>query len=838
MVFGASCIVFGVLCFSQSAFPEQVQVVNERHAYIRGENVTIQLKTDARELRCDVSGWLPERLRVKNGKTEYAVNTSLLHPGDYEIRAVPVGSSQEAGGPAVFPISIVAPPNAQRFPLRSWRVIPPDRMAWWAEHGITGFSLDTIEDPLKPAEARNFARVLDEAARYGMDVSMDLYPLLSRHWRGTEDARCLLPNGSRDPDRPYPLEPSVMEYARRTAESAIEPLGGYPALRGAFLQTEYETPFSMNEVTRKLAKQEIGVDLGEVLSPQWTNGHYMDPAKFPPAFQPQGGIISDDNPMYRFLRWWWERGHGTNFNNLAMAKEIRAKCPNILCWHDPYRLAPVYKSHLGLDCISTWTYGYPDIKRLVYTTAMQGAAKREQQKVMQTITLYVYGRFAVPLGNSTSNVSSDQAGADVSFNNGPDYTREAMWLVMSQRPDILTIYYEWHGDSVPPEDAAADLYKTSPESFDAVSEINRTLIEPFGPVILNSQRLKPNVAVLMSATAVWFHATPLWPGYPNEQILPFCELLMMNHVPFNVLLDDDIRDGKLKDYDVLVIPRGDTLAQSVYDQIKEFAHAGKTVIADGTLRAPVPEAKIANCDFAFEQSLDGRALAEGHAITAEDDRARMEAHADQLKPLLERADRPAQADSKRALINTLQSGDIRYVFVVNDERTYGPRFGEYKLMFETGLLQRTKVMIKAPEQAVLYDALRRRPIAYTRNHDDVEFPVMLDPARGKLIAVLPHSIGKVLLETPDQAKRGAPYDVRVRVLDASGSPLRGSLPLRVELSDPLGRTDPYSRYAATDAEGEFRLTVWPALNDLPGDWTLRVTDLLAGTKAERTIGLK
>ena len=28
------------------------------------------------------------------------------------------------------------------------------------------------------------------------------------------------------------------------------------------------------------------------------------------------------------------------------------------------RLAPVYGSHAGLDCVSTWTYGHPDIKRL------------------------------------------------------------------------------------------------------------------------------------------------------------------------------------------------------------------------------------------------------------------------------------------------------------------------------------------------------------------------------------------------------------------------------------------------------------------------------------------
>src|SRR5207248_9607660 len=119
-----------------------------------------------------------------------------------------------------------------------------------------------------------------------------------------------------------------------------------------------------------------------------------------------------------------------------------------------------------------------------------------------------------------------------------------------------------------------------------------SLVEPYGPLVLPCRRTRTQVAVLLSATATWFAAGPPWVGYPNEQILPYCGLLLMNHVPFDVLLDDDVVAGRLKEYDTLIIPRGDTLTRTVHQRIVDFASRGKKVIADKSLRASVPGAAI------------------------------------------------------------------------------------------------------------------------------------------------------------------------------------------------------------------------------------------------------
>jgi hypothetical protein len=513
-----------------------------------------------------------------------------------------------------------------------------------------------------------------------------------------------------------------------------------------------------------------------------------------------------------------------------------------MTWHDPYRLAPVHGSHAGLDCISTWTYGHPDIKRLAYSTVLQAAARPVRQQVMQNITLYVYGRFVVPLGTPTADLLADQPGRDPFFNQGPDYAREAMWLVMSQRPDVLCFYY---AGRLQPTNATLDPSITSPETFDAIGEISRTLIEPYGAAILASRRAKPRVAVLLSASALWFAASPRLPGYLNEQILPFCALLMMNHVPFDVLLDDDVVAGRLQEYDALVIPRGDTLTKSAHDRIVAFAAAGKKVIADRSLRAPVPGAAVVDADFSFERSVDGSALAAGRAVTAEEHRARSEALAERIRPLLAGLPRPAESDSKRVLLNTLESGEIRYLFAINDDRTYGPRFGPWKLIQEAGVRQTAKIRLATLAKPVLYDALTRRLLPSTAQDGKVEFEATLPPARGRLIAVLPEAIGQVVVEPPAACRRGRRSPIVVRVLGASGRPINGAVPLQIELRDPLGRKNEYSRYAATTAPGaaprddyQYTLPFLPALNDLPGEWKLTVTELLGGTLVEQALTVR
>lgn len=800
-----------------------------RHAYERGEQVTLAvraLKADGAVF--DVSGWLETEVPVENGAAAYTVDSNLLREGDYVVRARLVEGGRPAGM-LKFPITIGPRHDSERIPVWRWGG-GAGNLEWWTKRGFTGGFLSSQRDPLQ--EDQDIGAILtrlDDATRFDFEVGLYLHPLLASRWESDDSVICRKPDGSLYEGRyrkPYPLDPKVVEHAKATADTWAARLAEYPSLRHVLLHSEWQTPYCVNEPAVRMAKEEPAFDLLDMLGENGT----------PKASSiPETGIIPDDFPHYRFLQWWWQRGHGTAVLNAMLHDIVKQHRPDAITWHDPYRLAPVRDSHKGLDCIATWTYGYPDIKRLCFTTYLQAAARPYGQLVQQDITLYVYGRFAVQLDESTADLASDHPGRDPFFTAGPDYAKEALWLVLSQRPDILCFY---SAGALSPDNSTLDPFISSPETFDAIGQTCDVLVKPYGPAIKACERVQPRVALLMSAAATWYDETsPRLPGYDNEQTLPFATLLMMNHAPFDVLLDDDIREGGLEGYDLLVMPQPDTLTQSMHEQIAAFAGNGKTVITTAALRAPIPDARIVDFDFTHQKLINGNDLAKGQAVTAEEDREIMEAYARALAPLLEGIPRPARTTSPRALTNTLVSDKIAYHFIINDNRTYGPRFGQWKLRFENGAPHDFQADIAVQEGAVLYDALRGRRIDYTYERGRGRFDMRLPGAWGALVVCLPEAIGAIGIEGSDAAEPGAPVAINFSVLGESGEPVPGALPVLVEFVDSLGRRSAESRYTTTRG-GRGEAAFVPALNDAAGVWTVRVTELVSGMAQEHVVAVE
>ncbi len=829
------CLVISLLGVLVVAPAQDLRFLNERHGYERGERILLRMEVaGADHVAVNVSGWLPEHVAVRGGGATYPIDSSVLRSGDYDVIVQPIANGRNRGDAAVFRMTIAPARDPQRFPVWNRAGGNSPDYGWWKARGFTSLEMPVLAEPLTSDSKLipEYVHELEKGTRAGMEMGAYFNPLYYNPERRDQSGLAVLPDGKQDPKQFYPREPSVLERARRTAATWTARFAEYPSWRNVLLSSEYQTPFCINDSARKAAKEEAGLDLTELLRPQWIGpkDFTIRAEALPPEWQPKNGVIADDNPIYRFLKWWWERGHGTNLVNLEMARAVKAQRPDVLTWHEPYRLAAVYNSHTGLDFVSSWTYGHPDIKRLLYTTVLQAAARKEHQKVMQTITLWIYGRFVIPIGTPTADLMSDRPGTDPHFTQNADYVREAMWLVMSQRPDALFFYY-----SGPPDNPTLDPFLTSPEAIDAIGEISHTLVQPFGPMILESHRAPARVAVLMSATSVWFPGKKLLPAYPNEQILPFITLLARNHVPFDVLLDDDIATGALSKYDALIISRGDTLTRTVHQRVMDFARSGKKVIADDTLRASIPGCIQTGFNFDFENDIDGRALAAGHAMTAEQARTRMEEYATKLAPLLADVPRPADSDSQRVLVNTIQTGSIRYVFAVNDDRTYGGRFAQWKLEFETGVRQTAKLRVAVTGRPAIYDAISRKPVEYEVRNGMAEFPATLPPARGKLFAVLPEAVGGIDVKQAANCSRGETCPIAIRILGQSGKSFHGAMPIQIEITDPDGRKSEFNRFGSTafasdapQADATYMLPFRPAINDVPGEWQLRVTDLVAG----------
>lgn len=821
------CMFFGLLVACGIALGQGAIFEQARHAYEKGKPCVIRLNAPgATQVQFDVDGWLPQKVSVQGDIAEYSIDTKRLRVGEYTVRA----RASKADGTSetvLFPSSITPMHDKERIPVWRWGGGGADP-EWWTQRGFTGGFIG-IEYPLGElsATSESYMRfLLDRAAEYDFELGFYIESLSAKPLKSNPDVLCLLPDGKRAEEDPYPLEPVVIDYSKRLTDSWISQFADHPGLRHVMFNSEYRTPCCLNPVAVQMAKDEVGLNLADWVKSKWGPGA-------PAEGEVKDGLIADDNPRYRFLQWWWQRGHGTAPLHEILNGIVKDHNPDLITWHEPYRLAPVRGSHKGLDCIGTWTYGHPDIKRLCYTTYLQAAARPEKQLVHQDITLFVYGEFAVPVGESTSDFSSDFAGKDPYFTAGPDYATEALWLVLSQRPDILCFY---SAGKLSPDIPTNDPLYSSPETFDAIGRTCEEVVKPFGPALKKCTRTAPKVAVLMSAVAEWFEAGKRLAGYANEQTLPFATLLMMNHVPFDVLLDEDILEGALDRYSVLVMPRADTLTRGMHDRVVAFASAGGRVVADGSLRASIPGVQMTQFDFTHQKRMSGKELANNNAVTAEEDRTIMEGYARELAPLVSDVPRPADSPSLRVLTNTMDGGGARYHFFVNDDRTYGPRFGKWKLYFEQGVPQTADVSVPLESRPVLYDALRRTQIEYRTENGRAVFPIHMTGARGKLVVALPEAIGAVEVSAPASCSAGEEVNVSIQVNGASGNVLPCVLPIQIDVLDGLGRTTEWGRYTATE-NGSSDFTFVPALNDASGTWKIRVTDLVAGEVKEVSLNV-
>ncbi len=820
----AQCLLVSLFaltfCLCRAHSDLALKLPSNRQVFERSETIAVRVSAPGvATVHVDINGWLPEDLAVTDGAGKYSIDSSVLRAGDYLVRA-----RTDAGEEAVLPITIAPVHDGERIPVWRWGGgnANPE---WWEQRGFTGAFIFAPKDPFTPdtSVVRNYDQLLDNATRHDFELGLYFRTLDSEKLEQDKNSLALLPDGTRS-DKVYPLEPAVIAHAADVTRLSMEAWAEYPGMRHVMFNSEWQTPFCINEAAIQDAQDQIGLDIRQFFNDK--GGLIPIPKE-----DIVNGVIPDDQPNYRFLQWWWQRGHGTAVLNAAQNAIVKEFRPDAITWHEPYRLAPVRNAMKGLDCIATWTYGHPDIKRLCYTTYLQAAARPEHQFVQQDITLFVYGRYAVALDDSTADMSQDFAGNDPYFTAGPDYAREATWLVVSQRPDILCYY---SAGRLSPDNPTLDPTYSSPETFDAIGQTCDELVKPFGPMIRASRRVHPEVAVLMSAASTWFSASPRLPGYPNEQTLPYATLLMMNHVPFDVLLDDDIVEGALDQYRVLVMPRADTLTQSMVDRIKVFAANGGTVIADQSLRASIPNVQRTAFDFTPQLKVDGKALAEGDAMTAEAMREMMEGYAKELAPLLAGVVRPASSESLRVLTNALEAGDARYYFFVNDDRTYGARFGQWKLRFELGVPQTAQVSVDVTDRPVLYDMLQRKRIEYQTQDAHAAFSLHLPAARGKLVAALPEVIGSVRVTEPLECKSGEPVELTIEVIGASGKPFNSNHPLRIDVTDPRGQDSEWSRYATT-REGECVYRFVPAINDAPGTWNVTVTELVGGAKGELSV---
>lgn len=856
------------IAYCETAESVSIEYATIRHAFVRPEIADIKLKinnnspSDLNDLVltfeiADVVGGKTNISQIKKtqGTTHlFRVDTALLKNNKYTMTCL-LASGKKVLAKTKVPIWISRKWNPDRMRVWMWphhkfgvNVYKLDdeakmQLDWYADKGFNSFNpgggVREAHNNFGGYTKERF-ELYDYCLYNGLEVGF-----------AAENA-FFLEDEIDDPDAKYkpkspwkpfenftnPFNKEVAALQNSKNEKIMQQLRHFPGLKTCYLESEMEQCLP--------ADTPGAIDMPDAPFPTSTKHEFIMP-----------GVIADTDAGYLKHLYKYKWGDGLVTSNLRTAEIVHKYRPDMLIFSDPLRYTTTYNRFKGTNATSTWIYTNPDPKFILYIETLIANGKPFGQRPIQTITMLNYPGTIAPKDKGWTLM-------------GPDRTVETSWLTLSRNPQALG-YYIGSGcdpfrpgytknvisaDRATPKDTRIYPYCQYPESFDALKKFIDDVVTPYGPMISKLKPTKRKVAVLSSESSSVYSNSPKLVGhYPPFQIYNFYAVLNMAHIPADIVLDETITMFGLDDYDVLFMPKCDTITKTVYDKIIEFQNRGGSVISDQYLRAPIPDVTKVDFDFTYRSKVSTNALVDKKdyaelsdnmeqrtsqlkavkGVTAGDDQKIMESYAKQLRkataPVISRE---VDCSSATALLNMLQADGVKYLFVVNDKRTYGQRFGQYQGILEEAVPQRATITLNDQKTPVyIYDMLEKKQLDYDQKDAQLTFEVDLPAPGGKLIAISSQQIGKLEISTAKTiTTRGVPEKINVYVKDKNGRLFNGATPVRVEITDPAGKISEFSDYYAAD-NGLLSIDFIPAGNDIAGKWKITASELF--TKKTKTV---
>ena len=186
------------------------------------------------------------------------------------------------------------------------------------------------------------------------------------------------------------------------------------------------------------------------------------------------------------------------------------------------------------------------------------------------------------------------------------------------------------------------------------------------------------------------------------------------------------------------------------------------------------------------------------------------------------------------LTNILQKDGIKYLFVINDKRTYSQRLKDYKAILDKTIPQTVTITLnhRANRKIYLYDMLAKKKLTYSRENDVYKFDVELNELGGKIIAICDKEFAAIEIAAPSKIKEtGVPCRIDIRITDSQGNLMPGVWPMSITITDPEGNISEFSDYFAAES-GTLSIDFVAAVNDTKGKWKIEAEELMTGKRKE------
>jgi len=141
-------------------------------------------------------------------------------------------------------------------------------------------------------------------------------------------------------------------------------------------------------------------------------------------------------------------------------------------------------------------------------------------------------------------------------------------------------------------------------------------------------------------------------------------------------------------------------------------------------------------------------------------------------------------------------------------------------------LNKESFVFRLKEKKHIYDVREKKYLGYA---DEIKTEV--EAGQAKLFSLLPYTVSEMKLAAPELLKRGEKLEYEVQLETRGGT--AGNHVLRIEVIAPNGKEVACLGENIISEKGHYRGGVPIAFNDAPGEWRMRVRDVVSGVKAEQ-----
>ena len=801
----------------------------------------------------DTSGPLTNGLlRYTFGGVTRTLAVPDLAPNQEKTIPVPVDTTVRPGS---YPLTIAATATAGAKLLTSQRSVDvviaprplPNQMpvVMWGGGDIKrlkeiGFTHDLISlhdynriwtagkptESVAPSAIPERARMLDEYLANGLGGAVYVYPgsfMMHNEKFKEQFGRVDRAGKVRASDNVCASMPEVKQFAYNVGASVAQTFGKFPALSASLVHSEVRDSsdlcFHPHDI--EAYRKATGADIpAEVQSKGGIRFAGI------PSF-PMKQVVPDDHRILRFYKWFWKDGDGWNPLHTLVNNGLKSTGrKDLWTFFDPaVRVPSIWGSGGGVDYVSQWTYSYPDPIKIGQATdeLFAMAEGRPGQQVMKMTQVIWYRTGTAPKEKMPADESKrapwEKRIPDADFPTiAPDHMREAFWSKIS-RPIRGIMYHGWQ--SLVDTGTTKGYCWTHPETSGVLAELTRTVVRPLGPTLLQVPDRKADVALLESFASQVFAGRGSH-GWSQSWEADMHLVLQWAQLQPKILYDETVQRDGLAGYRVLVMPFCDVLPESVARKVLEFQRQGGIVVADEFLTPAItPDIVIPSYK---------------RTKKAQEDKAALQALSAQLRKELDAFySRYGQSSDPNVVVRFRQYGNADYLFAVNDLRKYGEYVGQYGLVMEKGLPNSAGLTVRRPAGFV-YDLVAHKAVPAKAVAGMLSFKAVFGPGDGRLFLITDSQIAGVQATSPAKARLGQPLVVTAAVVNGKGAPLNAVVPVQVELLDANGRPAEGSGYYGAK-DGKLAVTFDLARNDVPGKWTLKVTDLASGKSALRHVGV-